>query len=289
MPPYQAIVNTSADAGFTFAFGAFGTKFIGAATINALPNGTASQRITYFNLKAKIKIFYINLTKTILNFVHNSPSGILGWDGAPAGTQPLSRGTGVTSVKPTWGSGPWFIPPFILEYVYNFNGLQLQPEFSFLPASSALDEDNITATSLYGPHIGSFYSPPGNDPTILQKYVAQERVVQSGVNVYNLQHTDFTARNSNWIFNEMQNISNQTINCTGVSECTNFNFTISGPDIFCSSPSATYTIPTLPTGATVTWSTIPTGIATPNTPNAIQTTLNKNSNGVMGAIQIFAI
>ena len=176
MPPSQAIVNTSADVGFTFIFGAFGDRFIGAATINALPNGTASQRITYFNIKRKIKVFYININKTILNFTHNSPTGILGYDGCPAGTQPLSRGTGLGNIPPASNSGPWFIPPFIFEYVYTFSGLQVVPEFSFLPTSSALDENNITATSLYGPHIGTFYPPP-TDPTVLQKYVAQERII----------------------------------------------------------------------------------------------------------------
>lgn len=60
-----------------------------------------------------------------------------------------------------------------------------------------------------------------------------------------------------------------------------FVFPINGSNTICTSPSSNYTIPSLLTGATIVWSVSPSSIATPNTPNAIQTTLNKNGNGVI--------
>ncbi|HEY8660612.1 MAG TPA: S8 family serine peptidase, partial [Hanamia sp.] len=57
--------------------------------------------------------------------------------------------------------------------------------------------------------------------------------------------------------------------------------TIAGDNIFCNTPSNNYTIPNLPSGASVNWSVTPGGIATPNTPILPQTTLNKNGDGVI--------
>ena len=53
---------------------------------------------------------------------------------------------------------------------------------------------------------------------------------------------------------------------------------ISGDDVFCTT-SNNYSIPNLPNGATVSWSTNPTGVATPNSPNSPQTTLTKINSG----------
>ncbi|MEO6868804.1 MAG: hypothetical protein ABI168_04110, partial [Ginsengibacter sp.] len=254
MQPSAIIAQTSGEAGFTMIFGAFGDKFKGSLSINALPNGTASQRITYFKLQLISRVFYINFPTTLLQFEHYSPAGILGYDGAPAGTIPISRGSGIGNIPPTWNSGPWFIPPFIFEYVYKFSGLQLAPEFSFVPTSSALDENNITATSLYGPHLGISYIPP-TDHTLLQKYIAQEKENINGVNFYNLSHTDFTSRNSRWIFNNMEGIS-QTYDCDDY--CAISTLPMSGPANLCSCE--IYSITGLPGGSSVTWSAVPSGI-----------------------------
>jgi bacillolysin len=66
----------------------------------------------------------------------------------------------------------------------------------------------------------------------------------------------------------------------GAAYTGNGGFSISGDNIFCTT-STDYSIPNLPTGATVTWSVTPSGIATPNSPNSTQTTLAKNASGVI--------
>lgn len=67
--------------------------------------------------------------------------------------------------------------------------------------------------------------------------------------------------------------------CSPVTSNLN-SYSISGDNIFCTT-STNYTIPNLPTGATVVWSVTPSGIATPNSPNSTQTTLTKNASGVI--------
>lgn len=58
------------------------------------------------------------------------------------------------------------------------------------------------------------------------------------------------------------------------------NFTISGNNSFCTT-SGSYTIPGLPAGTTINWEAIPAGVVTINSPNALQTTLTRNNNGVI--------
>lgn len=56
---------------------------------------------------------------------------------------------------------------------------------------------------------------------------------------------------------------------------------ITGDDVVCTTVSNNYTIPNLPTGATVQWQVTPAGIATPNSPNSPQTTVTRNNNGII--------
>jgi len=56
------------------------------------------------------------------------------------------------------------------------------------------------------------------------------------------------------------------------------SYAISGDNTVCTT-SNDYTITNLPTGATVTWTATPSGIATINSPSSTQTTLTKNNNG----------
>ena len=67
--------------------------------------------------------------------------------------------------------------------------------------------------------------------------------------------------------------------CSPVTSNLN-SYSIVGDNSFCTT-SANYTIPNLPAGATVQWNATPTGIATINSPNSLQTTLTKISNGIV--------
>jgi lysyl endopeptidase len=91
-------------------------------------------------------------------------------------------------------------------------------------------------------------------------------------------------RLSNWL--DPSNSGAMTTNTTNVSLLTPTTFSISGSEQFCNT-STTYSIPGLPLGATVTWSTLPylfgnypSGSAIINTPNSPTTTLTKTADGV---------
>lgn len=58
------------------------------------------------------------------------------------------------------------------------------------------------------------------------------------------------------------------------------SLTISGNNSFCTT-SNNYTVPNLPVGATVQWQATPTGVVAINSPNAPQTTLTKNLDGII--------
>lgn len=271
MPPSTLIAQASGFVKYGFIAHAFSTKFSGEVSVNALPNGTASQRITYFKLQQKNRFLWIPFTQTLMHFEHYSPSGILGYDGAPAGTQPLSRGTGVGNMPPSYFS---FGNLFVFQIVANFDGLQLQPDFSFVPTVSALDEDNITATSLYAPHVGALYAPPGN-ANALQGYVAQELTTINGIQKNNISHTDFTARNARWMYNEMETISQPTTNCEDY--CT--GYTISGPANLCSS--SVYSVEGLVPGSTITWSASAPSRVQFSCATCAQTTITRLYSGVI--------
>lgn len=126
MQPYAEIARTSGEAGFSVIFGSFGSKLSGSLILNALPNGTASQRIAYFNLKLKSKVFYIPVNATLLFYTHNSPTGILGYDGAPGGTIPISRGTGIGNIPPAGGMG------LLLYHLLFFNTSFVSADYNWL-------------------------------------------------------------------------------------------------------------------------------------------------------------
>ena len=75
---------------------------------------------------------------------------------------------------------------------------------------------------------------------------------------------------------------NSTTNTTNIANLIPLNsslsLSISGDNAVCTT-SSSYTVPNLPAGFTVQWSVLPAGIVTINTPNSLQTTLTKITDG----------
>lgn len=82
-------------------------------------------------------------------------------------------------------------------------------------------------------------------------------------------------RLSNWL--DPSNTGAVTTTTTNIALLTP---AITGDDIVCTT-SNLYTITNLPLGATVQWQATPAGVVTINTPTSPQTTLTKNSNGII--------
>ncbi|GAC1388103.1 MAG: hypothetical protein NVSMB45_17920 [Ginsengibacter sp.] len=269
MQPYAQIAHTSGNVNYSFLMGLSSAHYSGEVTINALPNNEAPQRITYLDITETGRFLYFPTVFHILHFEHYSPNGILAYDGAPAGTQ----GIPAPNVRPIHASNDDIISWFFSSSL-NFNGLQTQKAFSFLPTVSALDEGNINATSLYASHIGANYISP-SDPTLLKKYVAHEKEVLLGFNVYNRQHTDFTNRESQWIYNEMESIQN--IFCFD-DLCDDPQIT--GPVQMCNG-NQIYAVNQVPPGSNITWSSTPSGIVQQSCTNCNQVTLSQIATGLI--------
>ena len=118
-------------------------------------------------------------------------------------------------------------------------------DFTFVPVGSALDVSPFTTPVFSEKYVNGTNQ---NYPSTSETFIAQETVGTSSTNATNNAHIKFTARNSRWLFNEMENLPN-TVNCS--DSCSN-PFYIKGGDVLCTSSS--YFIPGLPRGATVTWS-----------------------------------
>lgn len=98
--------------------------------------------------------------------------------------------------------------------------------------------------------------------------------------ISNQAHVYLNTANINWLTQEIEIPLPSCVKiCSPLS--------ISGNNSFCTT-SNSYTVNNLPAGAIVHWSVTPSGIATPNTPDATQTTITANSSGNSGFITLTA-
>lgn len=262
-PAYQQLVNSDADA-FAFFFPLLSYHFHTTVKAYALPNTGSTSLIASLLLKSKFKLFgLITISKQVYNNSGNAPGSQLPVDGAPGGKYTLTDGT-IPRVKVFVSFG--FLN--ILGYVYANSG-SLPKEICFVPAGSALDVSPFN-TNTFSQKFVSGINP--NYPSTSKNYIAQETI---STGVYNNDHPRFTARNAEWIFDQMENIAN-TLNCS--TECSpDLTVSISANPI-CTN--ATASITGLPASATVTWSATPSGVVS-ITANGQQATLTKvSSNNV---------
>ena len=202
---------------------------------HALPALGSSGQIARVKILAKIYYLFIRLKKTGIDYSASVSGTILPVDGAPGGTSPI----GALDIAPQSISGG--IGLIVANYRLSTSATSLN-NFCFVPTASALDVQTYNNASLSATYVGG-WSPL--NPSSAETFIAQEG---SG-GTFNESHTRFTARNAEWLFDEMEGITN-TLNCS--SNCQTA-FSISGPAQFCTT--ATYSIPNLPSGATVIWST----------------------------------
>ena len=124
----------------------------------------------------------------------------------------------------------------------------------FVPSYSALDVPTVSPATAYAKYINNATSSP-SQPSVI-RYIAQERVSST---LFNQPHIRFTARNSEWIYDQMQGLplpsSYCSIECSAVA-----NLNITGPLTLCNP--ATYTSPIQAPGYTYTWSATPASLFT---------------------------
>jgi PGAP1-like protein/Secretion system C-terminal sorting domain len=230
---------------------------------NSLPAYGNQSQICSVVMQRNLRLFY-GLIGTGWATTSNtppriSPSNTIPWDGVPGGTKstettgPISQSSTTPTINQnnTFLGNAWRSIFFLLFNVSaNIELPFSQKTFSFVPITSALDVQNVTASTFSQPFS---FATNGLLGSRANKYISQDFTARS---LFNIEHTDFTPRNSRWLYNEMQNLTQQVT-------CEDFCISsITGPSSFCTS--ATYSF-ALPLGSTVSWSVnniVPAGSVT---------------------------
>ncbi|NJL77318.1 MAG: hypothetical protein HC892_22130 [Saprospiraceae bacterium] len=219
--------------------------FFFTGSINALPS-SAAQRICYFKLEYRIRLFnIINISVPIIDKSINSPVSILPYDSGAGGTESWNRQQDLAIGVGYFGLGKNYATIRVM-----FNGYIQYDEWCFVPTASALDATTFNSSTLNTTFVGAV-TP--RTLTRSEKFITQEPFTESTVAKFNRRHTFFTARNSQFMFNEMQGISN-TLNCSSI--CTNNTLVeLNGPATTgCSQNLLTYTSPITTNVNSYTWS-----------------------------------
>lgn len=238
----------------------------------ALPNTGSTNKIARVYTINNLKLFgFIDIFKQLYNNTAYAPGNHLAIDGVPGSNYPLldaealnqltNLPVGAASLYVSFPIGP-FLGGYFGAYAYN-QGVSYN--FTFVPVGSALDVSPYNASAFsqkYVNGINQYYPSSG------ETFIAQE-TVQNNPSVSNNVHIRFTARNSRWLFNEMENLPNLQ-SCS--QECSN-PYYLSGPINFCGN--GIYSVPGLPRGGSITWSISPSSSANLNaTGNQVTVTPN---------------
>jgi len=190
----------------------------------------------------------------LLNESALSPANTLPYETLPGGsTNPLQQ-AGDCANGFDFGSLNGIYAAYLRTQLYN-------GDLCFVPTFSALDVPTVTQATAYAKYINNTTDNP-SPPNVI-RYIAQENVNNSSTQ-FNVAHISFTPRNSEWIYDEMQGIPYASNYCS--TECLPLAIaSSSGPQRLCAGASATFSIPNLPAGMAVSWSTDPAGYFTPAT------------------------
>jgi len=267
---YTKLLDVDAN-GLIFYFPILSAKIRAKAESFALPSTGSTNKISYLKAYSAFKLFGIfPINKTYYENTAYANGNQLPIDGIAGGTNPVGAG-----MEPLDINRFVILPPVLLHWGYLSVHVSGTPgNFTFVPVVSALDVATFNITTFaqkYTGGINPLY------PSRSANFIAQE-TVQGQPAVSNNAHIRFTARNSRWMFNEMENITPNTENCS--SECQATGFYISGDANLCSG-SKTYTLNSLHPSATITWNASPSGVVSLVTNSDKTVTVTKVGNGLV--------
>lgn len=220
---------------------------------------TVSRMRVYIEYRLGIGVGFFSISIPIrfnlLNESAPSPPNTLPYETLPGGTTNLSAESGDCANQ------TGIVGAFLRTTLYN-------GPICFVPSYSALDVPAVSPATAFSKYVNNVTDNP-SQPRVA-RYVAQANPTNSPTE-YNLNHLTFTARNSEWIYNEMQRPFNGNINpvaCQANPECIPFPVTptIAGNNVFCLNGNSTntYTVPNQPAGTTINWTATTTaGTVTP--------------------------
>ena len=252
-------------------------KLAVAVEAYALPAAGSTNKIARVYSENSLKLFgFINIFKQLYNNTAYAPGNHLAVDGVPGSNYPLLNVDALNQLTTlpifkvnlyvSFPLGP-YLGGYFGVYAYNAG---VSYNFTFVSTASALDASPYSTPIFSQKYVNGTNQ---NYPSTSETFIAQE-TVQNNASLTNNVHIRFTARNSRWLFNEMENLNNLE-NCS--SECSN-PYYISGNDAFCTS--GRYVIPGFPRGGSVTWNITPSNIVNPQI-NGSSITLTKTGNGTI--------
>lgn len=256
-------------------------KYRLSVQVNALPSYGTQAQIASVVMERNIR-FFLGAVGTGWSTTSNSqprisPPNTIPWDGVPGGIRDAEADGSIAQNGqwPTIGKTNTFfgnvwrgIVGAIINLDYDINFPFAQRYFTFVPITSALDVANVTSSTFSQPFN---FVVSGLNGSRANKFVTQEFYGS----LYNAPHTEFTPRNAEWIYNEMQ-LATQPFNCKNY--CTTA-YTISGPSNFC--VSSVYSVEGLVPGSTITWSASAPNMVQFSCATCAQTTITRLYSGVI--------
>lgn len=200
--------------------------------------------------------FCVPIHFNLINQAANSPANALPLENLPGGNSNPKTEAGECADPINFGAIPGLYAAYLFTNLYN-------GPICFVPTYSSNDVPSITPTTAYSHYINSTTDNPVA-PNV-QFYLGQETVSSTQ---FNQAHIRFTPRNSEWLFDQMQNDQKAAsdIACMSV-ECTALT-PISGPTQICESPSSVFTV----NSSQATWTASPSYLFTTATGSGSQFT-----------------
>ena len=170
--------------------------------------------------------------------------GALPFDAMPGGVYPISQ---IENSNNQLIPGYWQVLSGSLNLYSELNA-RTTPGFCFVPLASALDVETFNRQTAFQRYSGG----QSSNVRRLNSFSTQGEQFFDPItnsNIRNIQHISFTARQSHWLFNEMQNTPNNTLNCS--VSCQPTNAYTASIDKNCSN--ATFTLNNPALNAPITW------------------------------------
>lgn len=255
------------------------TTYYAQTIANALPAGGQSNRVATLQLYTIVRLFgFINIRINFIRQDYSCPSGLLAVDGVAGGTNYIGGyiPAGVLPQPASYGFGPFFQ----LAYSYTF-----AQNFCFVPTASALDLNDFNQSTLSGQNSNGVSTTSFSRTNGFIAYSPQENPPATTSAYFNAFHTTFTARNGQWMFNQMQGVDAPSSYCT--NECTPTNLAITGPGTLCGT--ATYTAPIINgpnQSQTYTWTATPASAFTVAAGTGPTFTTANMGSGTIGTITL---
>ncbi len=296
MEPGTILSTTSGNVGTArwVAFGIVTSKYKLTVEIRALPQQGATNRISYVKMERNIRLFWGAIGtgwKTTDEKSRQSPVGLIPYDCIPGGTSSaLQRSGGLNQyVTYPYHVNDWYISnfwdgvikPFLVLISYSNVSVNLavpfqQDIFTTVPINSSLDLQNVSLITFNQSYI---FPINGTAGSTAKTYIANESFTGSvngvAATLYNYEHADFTKRQSQWMYNEMENRDNSVINCEDAQSCSSTIFSMDGVSAFCTG-TQNYSVNPGGSGLTVNWVLSNTLIS----PNAASIPSNSTGNVV---------